>query len=208
MYRHTCPHNHVHSHIKIHRYAPNSQNYAQTCRLCMQTLHTFNLTPATIWSLWEDGGFYGDTHRQPDRADLGCAWLEGAGTQQKNEDNEWERIEKEPKRNKGMKGQKDRPKSSCFHSWKQPCVPLLPSTVFSLVFLSLILVGCPLCTRQIKSICCLKAAICIQRQKILGWQRTARMLWGPVATYVKFPPHNDSHTSTHTISCFLYCQEK
>lgn len=45
------------------------------------------------------------------------------------------------------------------------------------------------------------------KTKILGWQRTFPVLWRSVVTYVRFPPHIDSHTSTHTFSSFLlFCQ--
>lgn len=45
------------------------------------------------------------------------------------------------------------------------------------------------------------------KTKILGWQRTFPVLWRSVATYVRFPPHIDSHISTHTFSSFLrFCQ--
>lgn len=103
-------------------------------------------------------------------------------------------IEPEPGRNKGIMGQRKSPKSSCFHRWAHPGFqPVVFSSNLCTIpclncwFPLLLFAVCPaplLIHSQITTICRLKGAFWIQRQKMAAQQRVAGVLWGNVAKNV------------------------
>lgn len=82
--------------------------YVHACRLHVALLHSFTHTDTQIFVV-------------SDSRSGTCVTGGGGGMlQQKSKVTERGGIEPQPERNKGMKGQKESMKSSCFHPWAQP----------------------------------------------------------------------------------------